>query len=360
MGDEDKQFEASQQKLERVRKEGQVIKSKDFSIAVSMLVMFIAIHKLAPFIWDQVSMLFVLIYEQIPNRSVESVGLSYLLFLTLVPMVLIIAPILLLAFCVAVIADLMQVGPLIATKAIEPKLDKLNPVKGFKNIFSVKTVFELFKNIVKVTLLGIVAYVVFTAHIPSVLSLCAMENSFSIINELGTLIVEFVIKAGMLFLVIAGADYGFTRWKFLKDQKMSFKEVKDEHKNSEGDPHVKSQLRQRRMQMAQQSMLNAVPDADFVVTNPVHVSVAIKYNKEEMEAPKLIAKGTELFAKKIVKVAKENNIPVVENPPVARALFRLVEVDSDIPPELYKAVAEILMFVYNLHKDKNINSSKLV
>ena len=133
---------------------------------------------------------------------------------------------------------------------------------------------------------------------------------------------------------------------------MSFKEIKDEYKNTEGDPNVKAALRQRRQQMLQQGMMDAVPTADFVVRNPTHVACALKYNQEEMESPKLVAKGTELFAKKIIDIAIENNVPVIENPPVARALFRLVDVNREIPPDLYKAVAEILLFVYNLRKDK--------
>jgi len=356
MGDEDKQCDATPQKLQRARKEGQVVKSRDFSMALSLIVMCFAIYKLAPFIWDQIAQLFVLMYEQIPNRSIEKIGIGYLLFITLVPTVLIIGPILFLAFLVAIIADIIQVGPLFTTTPLIPKLDKLNPTKYFKNLISIKTAFELVKNIVKVVVLGLVGFITYKNHFPVMLGLAAMDNNFSVLFEFGKLVVDFVSKAGIIFLVIAAADYMMTRMKFLKDQKMSFKEIKDEYKNSEGDPHVKAALRQRRQQMLQQSMMDAVPEADFVVTNPIHIAVAIKYNAEEMQAPKLVAKGTELFAKKIIDIAKEHNVPVIENPPVARALFRMVEVDKQIPPELYKAVAEILLFVYNLRKNKKVNT----
>jgi len=357
MSDEDKQFDATPQKLKKAKEEGQVVKSKDFSTAISLLVMFMILNTIAPLIWEQISRMFVLIYEQIPNKSIENIGSSYLLLLTIVPMVLIVGPIMFLSMLVSIIGDFIQVGPLIATKTIEPKFDKLNPVNGFKGIFfSSKTYFELVKNIVKVLILGFVAYIVFKDHITALLGLCAIENTFSILYEFGRIVIDFVTKAGTIFLVIAGADYLFTRWKFLKDQKMSFKEMKDEYKNSEGDPHVKAALRQRRMQMLQQSMLDAVPSADFITTNPIHVAVALKYNTDVMKAPKVIAKGTELFAKKIVAIAKEHNIPVIENPPVARALYRFVDVNREIPPELYKAVAEILLFVYNLHKENNIKN----
>ena len=351
MADEDKQFEATQHKLRKARTEGQVVKSKDLSTALFLLIMFLIISSLAPFIWEQFSKLFVLIYEQIPNKHLEDIGLQYLLFLTLLPALLLIAPLLIISAMVSFMGDFIQVGPLVTTTPLVPKFDKLNPVKGFKNIFfSMKTYFELAKNIVKVVILGIIGYLVFTAHIPAILNLCAVENTFSIMYEFGKIIIEFIIKAGVAFFIIAGADYLFTRWKFLKDQKMSMKEIRDEYKNTEGDPHVKQALRQKRMQLLQRAMLEAVPTADFITTNPVHIAVAIKYNAEEMKAPKVVAKGTELFAKKITDIAKQHNIPVIENPPVARALFRLVDINREIPPELYKAVAEILMFVYNLRK----------
>jgi FlhB-like protein len=246
---------------------------------------------------------------------------------------------------------LVQVGPLETGVPLVPKLSKINPVTGFKNIFfSIKTYFELAKNIVKVLILCFLGFLVYKDHIPTILNLCRVDNTFAIVIEYGKMLMDFILKAGAMFIVIAGVDYMFTRWKFMRDQKMSFKEVKDEYKNVEGDPHVKAALRQKRMQMLQQQMLEAVPTADFVVINPVHVAVALKYVTQEMRAPKVIAKGTELFAKKIIEIAKEYNIPVIENPPVARALFRLVDMNKEIPPELYKAVAEILMFVYNLRK----------
>ena len=352
MSDEDKPFEATPQKLKKVKKEGQVVKSKDLSTAISLLVMFTALYYIAPILWDQFSKLFVLLYEQIPNANLEKMGLKYIFFIAILPTILIIAPILLLAFITAIIGDFIQVGPLIATKSIEPKISKLNPVSGFKNLFfNMKTYFELVKNIVKVVILGIIAFFTFKTHLPAILTLCAMENTFAIMYEFGRMLFDFVLKAGIIFLIIAGVDYMFTRWKFLKDQKMSFKEIKDEYKNSEGDPHMKSALRQKRMQMLQQTMLEAVPGSDFIITNPAHVAVAVKYNVEEMNAPRVLAKGTELIAKKIVEIAQQHNIPVVENPPVARALFRFVEINREIPPELYKAVAEILLFVYNLHKE---------
>ena len=353
MGDEDKQFDATPRKLEQARKEGQVVKSKDFSTAVSLLVLFSVIFGLAPFIWDQIVQVFTLLYEQIPNAHTEKIGYMYILLIAVKGAALIIGPILAIAWLVAVLADFIQVGPLVAVAPLMPKLDKLNPTKYFKNIMSIKTLFELFKNIVKVIILGYIGWMVYKDHIESILMLASIDNNFAVMIEFGKIITEFIFKACIAFLIIAAADYGVTKWKFLKDQKMSFKEIKDEYKNSEGDPNVKAQLRQRRMQMLQQGAMDAVPTADFVVTNPTHVACALKYVAEEMDSPMLIAKGTELIAKKIINIAKEHNVPVIENPPVARALFRMVDINQSIPPELYKAVAEILMFVYKMKNPSN-------
>ena len=353
MGDEDKQFDATPRKLEQARKEGQVVKSKDFSTAISLLVLFAAIYALAPFIWDQIARLFVLCYEQIPNQHLSEVGLPYIFTIAITPTFLIIAPILFVAWLVAILADFMQVGPLVSTAPLVPKLDKLNPTKYFKNLVSVKTLFELLKNILKVVILGWIGWSVYSAHITSILQLASIDNNFAVMIEFGKLIVEFVAKACIAFLVISGADYMVTRWKFMQDQKMSFKEIKDEYKNTEGDPNVKAALRQRRMQMLQRTMMDAVATSDFIVRNPIHIACALKYDAEEMESPMLVAKGTELNAKKIITIALEHNIPVVDNAPVARAIFRMVDVNRLIPPDLYKAVAEILLFVYSLKNNQN-------
>mgnify|MGYP002858182086 CR=1 FL=1 len=348
MGDEDKQFEATPQKLERARKEGQVVKSKDVSTALSLLVMFTFINLLAPVIWRLIVGLFKTLYEQIPNQNLETVGFTYIFTVTIIPTVAIIGSILFVAAFIAILGDFMQVGPLVATAPLVPKLDKLNPTKYFKNLFQVKTLFELFKNIVKVAVLGLVGWSVYRSHLESILMLAAIDNHFAVMIEFGKLIVEFIYKACIAFLIIAAADYGVTKWKFLKDQKMSFKEIKDEYKNSEGDPHVKAALRQRRMQMLQQGAMDSVPDADFVVRNPTHVACALKYDAETMQSPTVTAKGTELIAKKIIDIAVKHNVPVIDNPPVARALFRMVDLNQQIPPELYQMVAEVLAYVYGL------------
>lgn len=346
MADENKQFEASAQKLKKAKDEGQVFKSKDLSTAVFLMLMFMMLFGMGPFIWKEVSSLFILVFEQIPNKSIEAIGWQYLALLTVRSVVFLIAPFVLVAALLGIAGDFFQVGPIFATKAVSPKFDKLNPVKGFQNIFSQRTVIELVKNIFKMIILGWMAWIVFQKYTGHLLAVGGTENIFAILGILSEVLMQFIFYAGGAFLALGMADFLYQRWKFMQDQKMSFKEVKDEFKNSEGDPMVKHAIRQRRMQMLQQSMLEAVPTADVVTTNPIHIAVALKYNADVMEAPRVVAKGTELFAERIKKLASEHGIPVVENPVVARALFRLVEIDQEIPPDLYQAVAEILMFAW--------------
>ena len=359
MGDENKQFEASQQKLRKAREQGQVVKSKDLSTAIAIIIMFSFIYLISPIIWGKLTALFTIIYEQIPNKHLEEIGYAYLFTKTVVPTALILLPILVLASFVGILGDMIQIGPLFTTKPMEFNAEKFNPTKYFKNLASPKTLFDLFKNIVKVIILGIIGWLVYSEHFEDILMLAAIDNHFAILIQFGSLILDFIIKAGIAFLIIAAADYGVTKWKFLQDQKMSFKEVKDEYKNSEGDPNVKAALRQRRQQLLQQKMMDAVTTCDFVVTNPTHVACAIKYDAQKMESPMLVAKGTELFAQKIKDIAREHNIPIIENPPVARALYRLVEINRQIPPDLYKAIAEILIFVYKLKKTTKQEQSKI-
>jgi len=348
VGDEDKQFEATPHKLKKAKEEGQVMKSRDVSTAIFLVLMFALVYALAPLIWQSIARLFILVFEQIPNKSLEAIGPPYLMTLVVLTLVALILPFLVVAFLVAIAADFFQVGPVMAFKAIEPKFEKLNPVKGLKNLFSMRSLIELVKNILKISLLGIIGYMVFKSHMLELLAIGQSENVMAMLVLLGKVMFEFMIKAGVFFLFIGLADYLFQRWKFMQDQKMSFKELKDEFKNTEGDPQVKAALRQRRMQMLQRSMLEAVPTADVVITNPLHIAVAVKYQDDTMEAPHVVAKGTELFAEQIKDIATEHGIPVVENIVVARTLFQMVDIDQEVPPEMYQAVAEILMFAWRI------------
>ena len=348
MGDEDKSFEASQQKLKKARDNGQVIKSKDLSTALFIVVMFILLLLLAPAVFNVLGETFVLFFQQIPNKHLDDITWQYMMTITVRALILVVAPFLMVALFIAVVADFIQVGPLLTFKPIFPKIDKLNPIKGFQNIFSKRSLVELVKNILKISLLALLAYVVFQGHVGELIAVGATENIFSILYILGEVLGQFIFMAGVAFFLIGGGDYLYQRNKFMNDQKMSMKEMKDEYKQSEGDPMVKAQLRQKRMQMLMQRMLEAVPEADAIITNPIHYAVAVKYEAEAMEAPRVVAKGTELFAKKIKDIAEENDVPIIENVVVAQTLYKLVDIDRDIPADLYQAVAEILMTAWQI------------
>jgi flagellar biosynthesis protein FlhB len=352
MGDEDKSFEASAEKLRRAKEEGQVAKSQDLSTALFLLVLFMLLFNMAPMFYKEIAALFILIFEQIPNATIEEMGWQFLAIATIRALVILVAPFFIVGAIVGYATNVGQVGPIFTTKPLSPKFDKLNPINGFKNIFSSRTVVELIKNILKISVLTYVAYTVFAEFLPQLLAIGSATSVFALMDLLGKVLYKFITMFAMIFLAIGGADFLYQRFKFLKDQKMSFKEVKDEYKNQEGDPHVKAMLRQRRFQMMQQRMLEAVPLADVVTTNPIHIAVALTYNAESMTAPKVVAKGTALFAEKIKEIARRHNIPVVENPPLAQTLFKLVDIEQEIPPSLYQTVAEILMFAWQA-KGKN-------
>jgi flagellar biosynthetic protein FlhB len=345
MGDEDKSFEASQSKLKKAREMGQTIKSRDLTAALFIVVLFFLLISMAPFIWQTLCETFIAIFEKIPDKTLADIGWQPLIAIVLRAIVLTLVPFLIVAFLVALTGELIQVGLMFTTQPLIPKFDRLNPVNGFKNIFSKRTIIELVKNIIKVSILLYLGYWVVTQHIEQIVATTKADNVFSLMMVLGDVLKHYIFVAGMAFFIIGGFDYLYQRQKFLGDQKMSFKEVKDEYKQQEGDPMVKHMLRQRRMQMMQRQMLEAVPTADVVATNPIHVAVALKYNPDS-EAPQVVAKGAELFAQRIKDIAQEHGIPIVENPTVARTLYQVVDIDQPIPPDLYQAVAEILLFAW--------------
>jgi flagellar biosynthetic protein FlhB len=351
LADEDKQFEATPEKIRRAREEGNVFKSQDLITAIGLIAVFYTLMAFAPLYWHELATLFILIFEQIPHAHLNDMGWQYIAVITLKATVILGLPLVFISAFVGIITNVAQVGPLLATKAIGPKFDKLNPVNGFKGIFSQRTIIELIKNLIKIGILSYLAYTVVADMLAEILNAGSTDNIFTVLYLLKKLLDKLMLLVAVAFLSIAAFDFLYQRNKYMKDQKMSLKELKDEFKQSEGDPHVKAALRQRRMEMMQQRMLEAVPTADVVTTNPIHVAVALKYNRAEdntQGAPVVVAKGAELFARQIKAIAHANNIPVIENPPLARALYQLVDIDQEIPANLYQAVAELLMIAWRI------------
>jgi len=264
-------------------------------------------------------------------------------------------PLLVLAIA-GVAASYLQNGWMWTTAPLAWSLSKLNPINGWKRIFSVSGLIEFLKSLVKVSILGGLLTAILWPRLRK-------PDAFTDMPVEALLWEVLDITLGILYAVIgtqtviAAADYFYQKWKYMKEMRMTKQEVKDEWKQAEGSPEVKSKLKSIRMERARRRMMAAVPTADVVITNPTHYAVALKYDPAAMAAPKLVAKGTDLVAKRIRELAAENDVPIVENPPVARALYATVELEQEIPPEQYRAVAEIISFVFKL-KRKTVNTGR--
>jgi flagellar biosynthetic protein FlhB len=258
-----------------------------------------------------------------------------------------VAPIVGLMVVLAIVANVGQVGFLWAPTKIAPQLQKISLINGVQRLFSMRTVVEFLKGLAKLVAVGAVAFgLVFSA-----MNDIELISSFSLGQILDRIqLVAILLTAGTVAVmtVVAALDYAFQRRSFIKQMRMTKQEVRDEHKQAEGDPQIKARIRRLRMERAQKRMMAAVPEADVVITNPTHFAVALAYDMEAMSAPRLVAKGADVLAQRIREVAEENEVPLVENPPLARALYASVELDQEIPPEHYQAVAQVIGYVMRL------------
>ncbi|WP_051544836.1 flagellar biosynthesis protein FlhB [Butyrivibrio sp. MC2021] len=340
-------------KLDDARKDGQVAKSQEVATAFSLLVLFLILRFGYTFIGENFVSIFNRTYDNIPNIARLYDGHLPWAYITstlngaMITMLLICAPFFITGFLIAFLCDIVQVGFKPTSKPLQPKLSKLNPISGMKKIFSTRKLFELAKSILKLVIMAAVIYSFFTGRTESLFLLYDMPLKQAI-GLMGNLIIDLGLRIAAAYMVIAFADLIYQRRKFTKDMMMTKQEVKDEFKNSEGDPQVKAQQKRRMMQASQRRMMQQLPQADVVITNPTHYAVAIKYDAEEAEAPMVIAKGADYLAQKIKEAARENGVEIVENKPLARMLYANVEVGELVPPELYKAVAEVLAYVYHL------------
>lgn len=248
-------------------------------------------------------------------------------------------------FVVTLLVSIVQVGWKVSTKPMKPELSKLNPLNGFKRIFSKDSLFELVKSILKIVIIIYIAYTSIKDNANDLFALYDLGLNQAV-ALVGTLIINTGIKISIVYLVIGLADFIYQKHKFNEDMKMTKQEVKDEYKNTEGDPQIKGRQRRKMQEVSQKRMMQDVPKADVVITNPTHFAVALKYEAEVSSAPVVLAKGEDYLAQKIKEVARENKIEIVENKPLARMLYHNVDVGAEIPPELYQAVAEVLAAVY--------------
>lgn len=347
----EKTEDATPKKLSKAREEGQVAKSKEVANATGLFALFLIIKLYAGKMGNDFMSVFTSVYGKIDQATVYQgdgqvlVNIRNIISQAVYQMVLIVLPIFLIGFVLAAVSDLAQVKWKPTAKPLKPKLSKLNPINGFKRIFSAQSLVELLKSLLKTALIGYMA----------VSYLMKQERKFLLLYDvtllqgiglLSDIIVGMGLRISAAYLIIAFLDFVYQKFKFKNDMKMTKQEIKDEMKDQEGDPQVKGRIRSKMREASQRRMMADVPKADVVITNPTHFAVALRYDPKEKDAPYLLAKGEDYLAQKIKELARENHIEIIENKPLARAIYHNVEIGEMIPPELYQAVADVLTAVY--------------
>lgn len=342
---------ATDKKLRDARDEGKVAKSKELTAAFDLIVLFLVLKVFMSFVGEKLLGFFSYIYNRMPDflnetqKDMSSVIVRNFMNDIILQFLLTCLPFFIFGVVVTILVSIVQVGWKVTTKPMAPKLDKFNPINGFKRIFSKDAIFELIKSVLKI---GVILYMAYS-------SIKSHQNDIFILYELplkravalvGDIIINTGLKISIVYLIVGILDYIYNKHKFNEDMKMTKQEVKDEFKNTEGDPAIKGQQRKRMQEASQRRMMQDVPKADVVITNPTHFAVAIKYDADTNQAPVVTAKGQDYVAMKIKEIARDNNIRIVENKPLARMLFHNVELGAEIPPELYQSVAEILAMIY--------------
>ena len=348
--DGEKTEEPTAKKLEDAPKKGQVMRSTEVVTAATLLVFFLMLKVFVGFIGNRFIGSFHKTLGSIEDYTSEPFNVNMartIIRSSLWDIVVAAFPIMIAGFAVTIVSILFQVKWKVTTEPLKPKFDKFNPISGMKRLFSKDKIMELLKATAKVIILADVVYSYLKDQWPLIFKMYSYTLPQAI-AVIGDTVISVGIRISVFFAVIAVFDLFYQKWKFHQDMMMSKQEVKDEYKNSEGDPKVKSQQRQRMQQASQRRMMQDLPNADVVITNPTHLAVAIRYDKESHEAPVVVAKGADYLAQKIKDVARDNAVEIVENKPLARMLYHNVEIGAEIPPELYQMVAEVLAYVYSL------------
>lgn len=343
---------ATAKKLDEARKDGKVAKSKELVSAFDLIVLFLVMKIFMSTVGEGFLQVFYYVYNLMPDfisdnaMDFSTAAVSSFFSAVFWQMLVISAPFFVFGFSITLLISILQVGWKVTAKPLQPKMDKFNPLNGFKRIFSKDSLFELLKSILKIFVIVYVAYTSIKDEANDIFILYDIP-----LNQALALCGEVIINAGLkisiVYLIIGIADFVYQKFRFKEDMKMTKQEVKDEYKNTEGNPEIKGRQRQRMREASRRRMMQDVPKADVVITNPTHLAVAVKYDSEAARAPIVLAKGEDYLAQKIKEAAKENHIEIVENKPLARMLYANVEIGAEIPPELYQAVAEVLAMVYN-------------
>lgn len=348
--DAEKTEEPTQKKIDDAKLEGNVPRSQDASGFFTLAVAVAATFALMGLIHDRLDKLYIY-YHSLMGTELTKTVVFDIGFNSLKELLFMIVPLASIVALSGIIAGVLQFGFNFTTKPIEPKLSKMDPIKGFGKLFSMKKVIEGVKITAKVAIIFSVAFyflLEFTKELSTVIN-------FSLIMQLEWLRDKVIILVSVMLIllfILGFIDLLIVRYQYFKDLKMSKQEIKDEYKNMEGDPQVKARIKRVQMEMAQKRMMQDIPSADVIITNPTHYSVAIRYDKGKENAPRIVAKGVDHLALKIREIGRENLIQIVENPPLARELYKSCDIDTTIPDTLYKAVAEVLAFVYQAKNKK--------
>lgn len=340
--------DATSKRRNDFRQKGQVAQSKEVHTAAIFTLLLLFWFFYIPHFFKEFSTLIILIFQsagEVIFTPSKTMGYSFYLVKKLAILLL---PLFFLVAIIGFFSSFFQIGWLFTTKPFEPDISKFDPIKGLGRIFSKKSIIELIKSLFKIALIGYVAYSTLVSNFEQALILVNTSILDSLIF-LGKTSAIILAKVSAVLILLGFLDLLYVRWEMEQKMKMTKQEVKEEFKETEGDPLVKSQIRSIQRQMARRRMMAEVPDADVIITNPTHISIAIRYDADEMQAPIILAKGAGVIALNIRKIARENDVPIVENPPVARMLHKY-DLGAAIPEELFKAVAEILAHVYSLKK----------
>lgn len=349
-GDQDqeqKTEEPTQKKLQEAFEKGNVAFSREVGSFMMILLMAIIISAYAPSILRSSRDLLVKFIAEPEGINADLNGVSQIFYHLAFGSIALLTVPLLGSVVVALASGLLQNGIVLSAESIKPKLSKISPLAGLKRLFSMRTVVEFIKNIIKITIVGVVAYYVIHPQMAVIRQLTG-KSVEDMLLFLGLLASKLVIGMALAMFFIALLDLIYQRLKHIKELRMSKQEIKDEYKQSEGDPMIKAKLRQLRQEKAKQRMMAEVPKSDVVITNPTHFAVALSYVPSKSKAPVVVAKGKDLIALKIREIAEENDVPIVQNPPLARALFDSTDLEEEIPLAHYEAVAKVISYVYEL------------
>jgi len=334
-------------RLSDARSRGQVAKSHELNSAAALLVGGWLIFGLGQQLVSGIVTITRDAMTHFPEKDITFETLKQMAYADVGAIIFPLGEIILGLMVLGVVATFAQTGFLWADKRPVFDFGRVNPINGFKRLFSSASLFELLKSLLKLVLIGWVVYNYLKNNIQQFLTLVQMDFA-SAVNIWLSLAKGLIFNVGGAYLVLAAADYAYQRWQYMRSLKMTKQEVLEDFKRTEGDPFMRGRIRQQQRRMARMRMMSNVPKADVIVTNPTHFAVAIMYNSKEMKAPKVLAKGAYQVAQKIVDVAKDKKIPVVQNIPLARALYHTVDIDQEVPPELYVAMAEVLAYVYRI------------